>query len=278
MANSALSDRVLGQFPLSIATSLAIEGGLGVHPEHPSDDKPLLKYDLLWVNLKTLFRNIYNAVEREKVHSVSDKDFLEVLIQEVDQLDRVIASETQGRMQVVYYVSDYANMDITYKHAILRGDTTDLQKAYTRAMRDTLGPFVSQYRDQIKTYRLKITDGTHQKVLMLTHFAFDLLAQKDIPRLALIESHTGAVKEKHLWYTKYLNGNTLQTIPFMEGFMQVFGDKEHFRPWPSGSRKIILDLAEKYQWSQVTTLPKIRYGIQTIKDLYLRDVLLSILR
>lgn len=272
-----LADRVMGRFPLSIATSLAIEGAIGEHPDRPTGKNELVQYDEIWVNVKTLFRNLYNAVERDKVQSISKQDFYDNLEVEVDQLRRVIESETQGRMKVVFYICDYAGMEITYHNAILRGDTTPTQKAYTDAMIAALLPFVKNHQDDLKTYRLKITDGSQNKVLLLTHFPIDLFS-KAFRNMALLESHTGAVKERHQWYTKYLDGKNLPQIPFMEGLMLVFGDKEHFRPMSIGVRKAILDLANDHKWSQATTLDKVRYSISTLKDHFLRDQLRQILR
>lgn len=276
MITGALANRVLGQYPLSIATSLALEGAMGIHPDHPSDKKELLDYSVLWVNLKTLFRNYYNAVDKESVHDVRPAEFSEAVWQEMDQLTRVVQSETAGKMSVQYYVSDYANLETTYPKALIRGDTTGLQRAYSAAMVGSLAPLIRDHRDVIKSYRLKITDSVTQPTLMLTHIAFDLLA-KGFTNMALLESHTGAIKKKHLWYTKYHNGRELSQIPFNEGFMMIFGDSEIFRPMAIGVRRAVLELATQYNWSQATTLAKIDYSLSTLKDHLLKDTLRALL-
>lgn len=268
----ALADRTMGEYPLSIATSLAIEGAMGNHPDHPTNHNALSEYDELWVNLKTIFRNLYNAIPREDVLTVRPSDFYDALVVEVDQLVRVIESETNARMKVVFYVSDYAGMEIKYPHAHLRGDTTPLQKAYTAAMIATLGPYIQNHRDQIKMYKLLIKDISENKVLLLTHFPIDLTT-KSIRRLALLESHTGTVKQRHQWYTKFHNGRDLPMIPFNIAFLQVFGDEQHFRPMSISVRKTIIELAQKYNWSQATTYDKIKYGLDQLKDHFLRDKL-----
>lgn len=273
MNTSALSDRVLGQYPLSIATSLAIEGAMGIHPDKPDQTKQLLPgYDVVWVNLKTVFRNLYNAVEREHVHGVSAQEFLDAFTSEIDQLKSVISVETASRTDVVLYVSDYAGMGQKYKHAILRGDITANQLAYTAMMVETLSAYIRAHPNMVKRYTLKILDVEARKALMLTHFAYDLLA-KGFSNLHLLESHTGTIKNKFMWYTKYLNGKELSSIPFREDMLQIFGDNEHFRPWPIKARRQVLDLAAKYNWSQVTQNDKVRYGFGQLVDPYLRDIL-----
>lgn len=267
-----LADRVMGKFPLSIATSLAIEGAKGEHELHPTGKNELIEYDEIWVNIKTMFRNMYNAVSREDVLTIKPSDFYEQIEIELDQFERVIQSETNGRMKVVFYVSDYAGMEMKYSLAHLRGDTTPLQRAYTAAMIGALGPYVRNHKETLKSYRLQMKDGTVEKALMLTHFAFDLTT-KHMPRMALLESHTGAVKQKHQWYTKYHNGKDLPMIPFCLPFLQVFGDSEHFRPMSIAARKSLIELATQRNWSQVTTREKLMYDIDSMKDHFFRDIL-----
>ena len=271
MNTGPLSDRVFGQYPLSIATSLAIEGAMGIHPDKPEQTKVLLPtYNVVWVNLKTIFRNLYQAVPREVVQDVSAQEFIDAFTSEIDQLKRVISVETASKTDVVLYVSDYAGMGQKYRHAILRGDATPIQLAYTSQMVHTLAAYIRSHPTEVKRYTLKILDVEARRSLMLTHYAYDLLA-RGFTHMSLLESHTGTIKNKHLWYTKYLNGKELSNIPFTEAFIQVFGDNEHFRPWPIKARKEILAIAEQYNWSQVTTPDKVKYGISKLQDPLLRD-------
>jgi hypothetical protein len=271
-----LADRVMGRYPLSIATSLAIEGAIGEHDQHPTGKNELILYDEIWVNIKTIFRNLYNAVDRELVTTVPHNTFYEQIEVETDQFQRVIESETKGQMRVVFYVSDYAGMEREYPHAHLRGDTTPLQKTYTASMISSLAPYVRNHQHDLKTFKLKISGLPSSKSMILTHYALDLTS-KDFRNTVLLESHTGTIKHRHQLYTKYLNGSTIPTIPFNEGFLQVMGDKEHFRPWSIASRKTILDLADEYKWSQATSKDKLLYSINSLKDHYLRDLLRQVL-
>lgn len=273
MNTAAISERVIGQYPLSIATSLAIEGAMGIHPDKPDQTKKLLpNYEVVWVNLKTIFRNLYNAIDRSVVQDVKPQDFVDAFTSEIDQLKSVIHVETASKTDVVLYVSDYAGMDQKYRHAILRGDQTPLQQQYSKLMVYTIAQYLKTHGHDVKRYTLKITDAEPRRALILTHYAFDLLAPR-MPNLSLLESHTGTIKDKHQWYTKYLNGRELVHIPFREDMLQVFGDNEHFRPMKPSIRKQILELAEQYRWTQVTTTDKIRAGIDHLKDPLLKEIL-----
>lgn len=273
MINTAVSDRVLGQYPISMATSLAIEGTRGIHPDRPSKDV-LAKYEVLWVNLKTLFRNLYNAVARDSVLGVHPQSFAEAMVQEMDQLDRLIAAESNGKTSVVFYLCDYFGIEIQYRHALVRGDTTPLQSAYTKAMHETLRILLPMVKDHIKLYKLHITDTENRKALMLTHYPFDLTT-KSFAHLSLLESHTGTIKDKNLWYTKFNNGKDLSVIPFNLGFLQIFGDAEHFRPQSITMRKALIELATKYRWSSVTTRDKIVFSLGLSPDKFLRDTVMQ---
>jgi hypothetical protein len=267
--------RIVGQYPLSIATSLALEGATGIHPEHPEQTKNLLLgYSQIWVNLKTLFRNLYQAVDREAILGVRPDELLDGFVQEINQFEHLIEILTEGKMKVTWYVSDYKNLAREYPRAIERGDTTNLQMAYSAAMASTLGPWLRVYKGKAKTYELKIKDYNEAKTLLLTHYAFDLLAP-NFKNVDLLESHTGAVKPRHMWYTKYLNGKELSQLPFREDFLQIFGDSETFRPMAPGIRKAILEIAKQYNWSPLSTDEKIQYGLNQLKDPFMRDVLRS---
>jgi hypothetical protein len=197
-------------------------------------------------------------------------DMYHAMVEELERLHQVIQEATSGKMQMVLYVSDYADLDREYPQAFLRKDTTPLQQAYTANMIATLTPYLREYKGQYMLYKLRITDTEQRKALMLTHYAFDL-GSKAFRKLALLESHTGVVKERHQWYTKYHNGKELAQIPFREDFLPIFGDSEHFRPMSLGVRRALMDLAKQYNWSQITTFDKISYSLGQLKDRFLAE-------
>ena len=67
-----------GTHPLSIATSLAFEGLSGNHPDNPTEEDLTGQYRQLWINVKTLYRNIYNASEIDgTITSETHQEFAE---------------------------------------------------------------------------------------------------------------------------------------------------------------------------------------------------------
>jgi hypothetical protein len=276
MSSKYYAERVTGAYPISIATSLAIEGALGVHPERPTGKDELSGHQALWINVKTVFRNFHNSMNKEDIPKCRPQEWAEELLREMEMIKQVISEVTRGSLEVIYYLPDYAGLEKEYPKAVPRLDTTPLQIEYTKRMRIVLGELLKLKAIEIKLYKFFIKDTDNRNVLMLTHVAIDLFT-KTIRNKKLLESHTGAVKPRTLWYTKYHNGSTLMQIPFRLDMVQVFGDNELFRPQNPKIRQEVLQLAEKYHWSQVTTTDKIRYSINQLRDHALRHMLLDIL-
>lgn len=275
MSSRFYAERVVGSYPLSIATSLAIEGALGVHPDRPTNKDELNGNDVIWVNVKTLFRNFHNAMNKEDVSKCRPDEWRLELLREMETFQDIISSVGRG-IQVQYYLPNYSGLESRFKHASLRTDVTPNQIEYSKRMKAVIGELLKLKAIDIKIYPLFITDQDHRKVLMLTHVAPDLFT-KTIQNKKLLESHTGAVKPSSLWYTKYHNGQTLTQIPFRLDLVQVFGDNELFRPWNIKAKEAVLQLAGQYNWSQVTSTAKIRYSIEQLKDHLLRRTLLEML-
>ncbi len=266
------ADRAVGSYPLSIATSLAIEGAMGVHPDHPAGKYLLSDFEELWVNLKTLFRNYYNAQGRDNFAAVPLDEHVSFLNMEINNLESVVRAESYGKTAPVFYLPDYANVASRFPHALLRKDTTDIQTAYTESMIAVIDQILLDRKEQIKIYPDLITEASVKKALLFTHYPIDLTTTSFV-RSALLESHTGNIKTKEHWHTKLYNGKELSSIPFTQGTLSIFGDTEMFRPMPIQYRKALIDLSKQYRWSFATTRDKILYGLNTLKDRYMAEQL-----
>jgi hypothetical protein len=275
--NPAIAERAVGQFPLSVATSLAIESACGIHPEIQVARAPILKYPTMWVNARTLFRNFMGSLPKDAARGIVSEDIAEVVAEEMDQIESIIRDYSNGRTQLVFYYSNYANMERKYKHAVLRMDNTPKQKEYTAIHNNAMEMLIKHLGKRLLVFELKLRPETRPQTLLLTHYAYDLVSNPAFASLALLESHTGAIKERAQWYTKYYQGKELPMIPFREDFLQVFGDNEHFRPMDIRLRRELIDVATKYKWSAVTTKDKILYGINQMQNPYARDLLKDIL-
>lgn len=275
--HSLIAERAIGQFPISIATSLALESACGIHEDFPVNRAPLLDYPSLWVNIRTLIRNFVGSLDRGVASSLDPVAIAETILEEMHHISSIVAEYSEGRSSPFWYFSDYHGMEQKYKHAVIRRDNTEKQKEYTAFIQVAVQALLDQAGDQIKLFKLKLEPEQYPTALILTNYAYDLVEYRQFSKLALLESHTGKIKERAQWYTKYLDGRELSMIPFREDFLQVFGDKEHFRPMDIRLRKDLIEIATKYNWTAVTTKDKILYGINAMKNPYYKEILKDIL-
>jgi len=274
-----VAERAVGQYPISVATSLALEGANGILPETEVDVAPILEYSELWINIRTLFRNFIGSLNSTVSKSIDAPSVAEGLATEMDTIVSLIRDSTGGNTNVVFYYSNYKGMQEKYKYAVVRRDNTPKQIAYTDLHNRTMSILLKNKKDDIKLFDLKIKlDKQAPKSLILTHYPYDLLSWKSFQELVLLESHTGAIKPKVLWNTKYNDGKALSMIPFREDLLQVFGDKEHFFGLDIRLRTELIDIATKYKWSSVTTFDKLKYGIDQLSNPFAREVMASIMK
>jgi hypothetical protein len=271
------SERATGYFPLSIATSLAVEGAIGIHPDHPAGPKVLKDFSAHWVNVKTLFRNYYESIGRDHIPDVAQKDLIDSFRHELDTYKEIADEQSQGQFKTVLYCPDYIGLERRFPHALLRVDSTPNQILFAKSLATVLGEIIKNEKELIKLYPLKITDEQVGNTVMLTHYPFDLTS-KAFPALSLLESHTGNIKDKSMWYTKLYNGKDLPMIPFREGFLSIFGDNQLFRPIGGTYRKTLIELGTKYHWSFATSQDKINYGLNSLSDKFLAEKLRLYLR
>lgn len=270
---SVVSERVTGKFALSISTSLALEGALGIHPDRPAGKYLLSNFPNVRANVKTLFRNYYEAIGKENIPLADMDELIVGFYQELMTYKEMVSAETAGKSNPQLYVCDYIGIDSRARHALLRGDRTENQLLYTKMMRLVIGEILKNDRELVKVYRFKIEEqNANGQTLLHTHFPIDLTT-KAYQSVSLLESHTGVIKQRNLFYTKYYNGKELSQIPFREDFLYIFGDNYMFHPLSNVYRKNLVELAKKYNWSWTTTREKIVYGLDSLKDKHLAEQL-----
>lgn len=284
MITSALSERTMSAFMLSIGTSLSFESLFpGTQPPY-DPDRPipnkveLNDYDELWVNVFTLFRNIVGAVPSIKVPTLVPEHVGYVIGEEVELIRDIVKMYTGGNVKVVFYSSSYQNLKNEFRHANVRVDNTEKQRQMTDLLTSSVSAF---YKTQTKSDTLKhfklYLDGGQQsrskKILLLSNYAFDLLSHTQFSKMDLLESHTGVLKDKAKWHTKYTDGKNLVRMPFTRLLLQVFGDSQTFYPMDKNLRKEIIDVSESAKWNPLTTDERVRFTINQIKNPYFVSIL-----
>lgn len=277
-----LDDREMGSIPISIATSLALDGLYNRHPElKPSGKLPAEKANVIYINARTMVRNIQGAVgDNDKAMSVSAKDYAEALLKEIDEIRSHLRQEIHP-LDVVLYLPSYHSIDKEVGNGNLRPLNTDNQKKKNQLENDTLQVIHNLYKDKEEKPFIdvdcEIPVKVFQNIFILTHLPVDLLFVKGAAEIFLVESHTGRVKPRELWYTKFCTDKNPK-IPFNKGTLLFFGDSGNlFKPQPIQSRKRFLEVANKRKWNAHTTKDRLFLGLElehepfilkTLKELF----------
>lgn len=252
-----ISARELGQVPVSIGTSLALEGAFGILEDNPDNNPVINRVDVLYVNLRTLIRNLVGAIPPGDIDEVYPEDLAVMLINEVSIIEQAVLQFTGGRVKTQVYLCNYRQMPKRFPFAILKAAKTSIQQLAAVREEHVVTEFLNLL-PQNPTVRIIETDmdltPDPRKVLMLTSYAVDLLQRYRFSSLILLESHTGAAKSQAMWHTKLTNGKELSNIPFDQMTIQFFGDNGNlFTGFPIKYRRVLLSIAEKNRWNSLTT-------------------------
>lgn len=285
LSTGAISARAIGAYPVSIATSLCLESiAVGPLPAYDPDRVvpamiDISQYDVVYVNAATLFRNILGALPSGGDKSVVAGDIYMALAFEIELINKLIVEISFGKTKVVFYTSQYAGLDKKHPHAKFRVDTTEKQMVYTAILQNTISYYIKQ---QAKENTIEIVDvlvkpASKVKGLIITHYAYDLLAAKHFNSLDLLETHTGVLKTKSMWYTKLTGGKDLMRIPFGSMALQVFGDSQTFYGQPAKVKEQVIELADKYKWTNTTTKDRLSMCFDFMSDKFTATILKKML-
>lgn len=256
-AEQALSSRELGQIPVSIGTSLALEGAFGILEDNHNANPIINNVDVVYVNIRTLIRNMVGAIETEALHSVFPEDLAYILVNELTTIEQAVSVFTEGRVKVQPYLCNYRQLPKRFQFAILKNANTERQRWAALREENTVIEFKNILHEHPSIIPIE-TDmdlpRDNRRVLLLSNYAIDLLQRYRFSAITLLESHTGATKPPALWYTKLTNGKDLTNIPFDRMTLQFFGDNGNlFTGFPIKYRRVMLDIAVKNHWTALTT-------------------------
>lgn len=264
-----LSIRAQGQFPLSIATSLAIESALGVLPDAPATIAPITQVSVLWINIRTLFRNLVGSFEKEARSDLRGIDLALALVNEQRTIETLIAESTDSRCRVSFYRYTYASLPRKFPKANLIYPTSPQRKIYDTLENHTYLCMDTELSHGVPFYKgdTDIPQG-QPNALILTHYPVDLLNRYNFTSLSLLESHTGTVKPYNMWNTKLNKGNSIDVsrLPFDRMTLQLYGDGVTFAPLSLPIRRKLIELANKHNWTPMTTKEYVIYCVENKHD------------
>jgi len=253
-----LTDRTMSSFPVSIGTGLMLESLFNPTQARYDDKREIPKkiklddYGYHVYNIYTLARNILSATpSKEKNDLLKDHYFLDILFDEMFVLESLYATT---KCDIVFFLPDYTKVCQALNNGKEYTQTKDYQLYGTMLAlfkKVTFSKDLTLIRD---TFTLPKFD---KKTLITTNYPTDLLNK--VGNLALMESHTGKLKERSEWYTKYhkLGSKPMYLLPFMEELLYILGEGNLIYPVTLSLRYLLLAIAEKEHWTTRTTHDKI---------------------
>ena len=102
--------REMGELPVSIGTSFSLLGLYNTHPDKKAESVlPASKGEVLYINLRTMLRNIFNATESDKVIHVKAKDYVTALKDEIKDISSFMENQ-EHPLKLFFYLPTYASL------------------------------------------------------------------------------------------------------------------------------------------------------------------------
>ena len=298
----AKSDEVLakpfesGQFGMSIATSLALEGLFGIHPDKENQKDQKGDYDNYYINIYTLFRNVFGALSTKAKKAVLEKEAVVPMVILLDEdINKIVNTIAYNRnITLTIYRPDYDIVSQLLPNANIKLHTTALQRAYKSLLDRTINKFEEVFKlryglatcTENKLFEFYYTPfrsvlpkfPDRNKSIFITSYPFDILTRDitgSIKEFVLLESHTGNIKSTD-FHTK-LSVKDSTPLPFNHFTLQVFGDGNVISPRNIKTRRLLLEAFAKHRITTVSTLNKIKLAVMFIKDADVKKDLLNLL-
>lgn len=242
-------------FPVSIPTGLALETLFtpiidSIDPERTVNNLPDLSvYTLYAFNVSTLMRNILSTFTAEQIANVPLEPFYEILSDEVEFLKGFFDN---NNVRIEFYINTYSYFKKAYPDN-LRKANSDKQKRL-----DTITNYCLNKAKQnlpITSFSKDVYYEKSDRVLIFTHVPADLLSYGRFTVMDLLESHTGKIKTRKEWNSKYfpIPNKDMSILPFMEYLLVTFGDKVMFAPESLKKREEVYESLKKRNVNPLTT-------------------------
>ena len=281
LLNNLFHDRVTSGFALSISTGLAMETLFTPREAVYDPDRvapvrvSVTKYSYLYINIQTLIRNLLQALPRERLDAISPPMLVEVLAQEMEIIQDLLRIEGQGVCQARFFSTDYSRLFNGYDHFKPRIDKTPLQKRLRWVSDQAKGMLLAEDQSILRV-RDHFDIVAPYNVLMLTHLPLDLLSYPIFRSLELLESHTGKIKDRLEFNSKYhhFDDAGFERLPFNRPLLYIFGDSSMIVPTGLKIRRSVLELAKTHRWTPITSVQRVKMDLQTLfkDDPLLKDL------
>lgn len=264
-----MTERTKGTLPISVGTALAIEALPSV---------PMHRYGALLINLRTIIRNARQAYD-DYVPTV--KELTQATKEDIVGIaEAIVAMKIKTVLELKFYYPSYLSLPKLFPMAKLKNvmlDGNDNQKKLARLDKEVAENILKEFGTAINKVDSRIPEFT-QEALIITNHPVDLVLTNSYARLNLLESHTGAIKNYTLFYTKLTGSDKFNNIPFNKMTIQIFGDKStNFYSQNTGVKNEIKQLADLARWSSASSPSLVARSIRSLGDTPEKQILLKMI-
>lgn len=285
----SIHERVKSGFDLSIGTGLAFETifnpVMEIYDENRvvPDKLDLKDYKEIYINIRTLYRNLLASLPINQ--DFSDLAIAKTLLEELVYITQLVNTETNNKIKCIYYYIQYENSSIiksklTTNAVILRRPTTPGQILYSQKF-DRIYTALKRINSviEISSFANKPEPSQKNNSVIFTHYPFDLTGHGKFDKLTLLESNTGAFKNKTKYYTKFFNirNKDLISIPFHDITLFIMGDNVLFHPHPLSIRNKILDLSLTAKWTSLTSREGVLQTLSMVNDKDIKTIYMKLI-
>ena len=268
-----LTNRTTTSFGVSIGTGLMLESVF--QPTHERYDTErviptqvdLKNYDGWLINGYTLLRNIVTAckepIEADTLTSKNIERIMEEIETEWAVIQSLLLSNNLDENFIMLFVPKYEKLikrfniakDTSVKY-ITNNET--IHKLFRQPLMST-----SEQIAKLTTVEDKVVAFyAGFKYLLTSHYTLDLVQSN---KWTLLESHTGVLKDSHLWYTKYhaFGTNDLSHLPMVDLLLFMLGDDQLVVGMPRKIKSELYKISIEKKWTFRTTRDKIKSDLNT---------------
>lgn len=289
-----LIQRDVGDYPVSIGTSMALQGLTNTLPEGQNRQIELRSITRLMVNTDTLVRNFLSSIIAEQPQ-INLADAVDLLLDEMEFINAFTLEHSHGRMKTTFFYQYTEDLKWSFPYALWKKPNTDRQRLTAAThqlvsdgllaaltakdkvtLHDELPRRIKGELDFMVCNRNLPSYPDH--VAMLTHLPHQLLRRFDYLTLYLLESHTGKLKNHNEFSSKLKTAKKEQPVPFNRVTIQIFGEGNLFDPQPIKVRRAVLAIAEKSKWTVMTTDFKFNQDVAEQSSVELAETLEPLMR
>lgn len=257
----------VGFYPMSIGTSLAIEGlngeGERVDTNKGFDTK---RFGALFVNLRLLVRNAIASFPYAEQAGLTNREIIPLVERDFEGITKYAPEE----MEVVPYLCSHKSINKEFKGKFKQYGT-DKQKLAVEIEEAAIKKLEEKYSETLTHFDLELRGD--KRTICLTHHPIDLLSAGKFPELVLLESHTGKLKTAKEWSTKLRTLEEPSVVPFNKVTLQLYGDNNMFMPQDKKLRTVLLKIGQKKRWNPTTSQSSMLLDVRNAYEPHLYKIL-----